>query len=151
MALLDLNVSWEDAEKETEFPVLDPNLNPYKFRVAGLVPPRDDNAGGIPNTHRNKDNTRDMYVYELEVFGCSNDDFNGTKWRYYCPLPYVDDEGKTVTKGIGLLASLVKGTGNSWEGTSFDCDSLLGCEGEMIIANSEYDGKVSTSIKKIVA
>ena len=137
MGEIDLRITQEEAEKISGFPLIEPGI--YDFRVAE-----------VDSEARNKDNTRDMWVYRLELFNSLNSEFNGLKLKYYCPLPFETVDGKLDTGGIGLLQNLCKGTNVIWEGTKLDPTSILGREGKLEIVQGEYDGKPTSTIKRII-
>jgi hypothetical protein len=130
MGLIDLGTNFDDAVKDSEFPVLDPGV--YDFRISDYELK--------PNS-----NGDEMLVIKHEVINCDNPDWNGVKLLNNITLPVGNEK-----KGLPFLTQLVKGVGQTWEGSSFNPENLLGAEGQMLLENKEYQGKPQTRIKRVI-
>ena len=98
-----------------------------------------------------KTSGRPMLNWTLSVVNAEDPKHNGRKIFYNTMLPYRDDSGELITKGVGFLVDFVKASGQTWEGTSLDPESLVGNTLGATIGIKEYQGKLNNEIKKVYA
>lgn len=124
MALIDVDVDWEDAEKEAEFKPLPEGE--YEVQVANW---------DLKHTQNNEP----MILWSLEVINHS--EYNGR---------ILFHNTMTVGKGRNFLTRFAQACGKGWQGKKIDPDMFVGSQLRLSVSETLYQGKKVNQIDTII-
>ncbi len=123
MALVDVDMSWEDAEKEAEFKPLPEG--DYEAQVASW-------------DLKYSQNNEPMILWSLEIINHS--EYNGR---------ILFHNTMTVGKGRNFLTRFAQACGQSWQGKKIDPDLFIGSQLRLSVSEAVYQGKPVNKIDAI--